>query len=114
MTPAKILAYPSSQKRVLIRSYPLAWILATDKNPDIRNGKAALKWAKVACEGEGAKNPDYLDTLAAAYAEAGRFDMAVKTAEKCLELARTSGDESFAGEVASRLQTYQHREAFVE
>jgi len=92
----------------------LAWILATDKDPDIRSGKAALKWAKVACEGEGAKNPDYLDTLAAAYAEAGEFDMAVKTARKCLELAHLSGDESFVAEVKNRLRAYQDGKGYVE
>jgi tetratricopeptide (TPR) repeat protein len=49
----------------------LAWVLATDQNPENRNGVEALKWAQVACEGEGGKNPEYLDTLAAAYAESG-------------------------------------------
>lgn len=92
----------------------LAWILATDKDPDIRDGKAALKWAKVACEGEGGKNPDYLDTLAASYAEAGQLDMAVKTANECLELVRLSGDEAFVAEVGKRLKAYRNSRAYVE
>jgi hypothetical protein len=35
-------------------------------------------------------------TLAAAYAEAGRFPEAVTTAQKAIDLARASGDTAFA------------------
>ncbi|MBW2096674.1 MAG: tetratricopeptide repeat protein [Deltaproteobacteria bacterium] len=92
----------------------LAWILATDKDPGIRDGETALKWAKVACEGEGAKNPDYLDTLAAAYAEAGKFDMAVKTVNECLELALMVGDKPSISELKTRLRAYQDGKGYVE
>jgi len=92
----------------------LAWILATDRNEDIRNGKEAIRWAMVACKGEGRKNPEYLDTLAGAYAEAGRFEQAVQTAEKSIELARSSEDENLAQEVEQRLGLYRSKKAFHE
>jgi tetratricopeptide (TPR) repeat protein len=92
----------------------LAWILATGRNEDIRNGKEAIRWAMVACKGEGRKNPEYLDTLAAAYAEAGRFEQAVRTAKKSIELARSARDENLAQEVEHRLGLYRSNKAFHE
>lgn len=90
----------------------LAWILATDKNDQIRNGQEAVRWALVACEGTGAGNPGYLDTLAAAYAEAGQFDNAVQTAQKCIELSEAGKDSAFREEVGRRLRLYQEHQAF--
>jgi HemY protein len=90
----------------------LAWILATDRNDQIRNGQEAVRWALVACEGTGAGNPEYLDTLAAAYAEAGQFDNAVQTAQKCIELSDAGKDSAFREEVGRRLRLYQERRPF--
>jgi len=92
----------------------LAWILATDKNEAIRNGKEAIGWALVACKGEGQENSEYLDTLAAAYAEAGRFEQAVRTAKESIELARSAKDENLALEVEHRLGLYRSKKAFHE
>jgi membrane associated rhomboid family serine protease len=55
----------------------LAWYLATDTNPAIRNGPEAVKWAKAAYQMK--PTPGILDTVAAAYAEAGQWDQAVST-----------------------------------
>ncbi|MBW1732229.1 MAG: tetratricopeptide repeat protein, partial [Deltaproteobacteria bacterium] len=90
----------------------LAWILATDKDKNIRNGKEAIKWALVACKGEGRQNPEYLDTLAAAYAEEGFFDKAVETAERCLRLAKSSRNADLAKEVSQRLRLYRSNKPF--
>jgi len=59
----------------------LAWIMATCDNSDYRNGELALKNALKAVE-LLRESPDSLDTMAAAYAEAGRFPEAVKTMER--------------------------------
>ena len=48
-----------------------------------------------------------LDTLAAAYAEAGRFPEAVATAEKAEQLATTAGSKKLAGENRQRLELYR-------
>ncbi len=97
-----------------IAANSLAWILATDRNNEIRNGIEAIRWARIACKGDGRKNPEYLDTLGAAYAEAGRFEEAVRTARESLTLARSAGDADLAEEVEKRLQFYKAEKAFTE
>ena len=92
----------------------LAWVLATDENKKYRNGMEALRWAQVACKGEGRKNPEYLDTLAAAYAEAGRYKAAAETVREGLELARASSDAELAEELEQRLRIYESGKAFTE
>jgi len=92
----------------------IAWILATDRNKKLRNGDESVQWALIACKNDGGKNPEYLDTLAAAYAEAGRFEEAVRTARKSLNLARSAGDADLAEEVEKRLQLYKAKKAFIE
>jgi hypothetical protein len=51
-----------------------------------------------------------LNTLAAAYAEVGRFDAAVATASEALGIAQRLGQEVFLPELAARLALYQHHE----
>ena len=64
-----------------------AWIHATCADSHYRDGKAAVLDATKACKLTGWKNPNYLATLAAAFAEAGNFDDAVKWEEKAIELS---------------------------
>ena len=56
----------------------LAWFQATCPEDSLRNGREALEKAKRACELSRWEHSDALDTLAAAYAEIGNFDDAVK------------------------------------
>jgi tetratricopeptide (TPR) repeat protein len=57
----------------------LAWVLATARDPEVRDGPRALKYAQEAVRGNDV--PAWLDTLAAAHAECGDFDSAVAVAE---------------------------------
>jgi len=57
----------------------LAWILSTDMNANFRNGSEAVKMAEQACTLTGRNDPRKLKTLAAAYAETGRFEEAIQT-----------------------------------
>ena len=50
--------------------------------------------AEQACALTGRRNPVFLNTLAAAYAEAGRFPEAIRTAQEALSRARTAGNEA--------------------
>ena len=65
----------------------LAWLLATCPAASLRNGVEAIEHARRANRLCGGERPDILDTLAAAYAEAGRFPEALATARNALELA---------------------------
>ncbi len=70
----------------------IAWLLATNPNPNARDGKEAVRLAEHACELSERKIAALLDTLAAAYAETGNFQHATSVAEEALNRARSSGD----------------------
>jgi tetratricopeptide (TPR) repeat protein len=65
----------------------LAWVLATDPDASLRNGDKAIELAQQANQSTGESNPDILRTLAAAYAEGGRYSNAVATAQRALAQA---------------------------
>jgi HemY protein len=92
----------------------LAWLLATDKAKDVRDGDAALKWAQIAVQGQQRNNPEYLDTLAAAYAETGQYEKAVRIVRQALSLARASGDTELSDTIEGRLRLYQSGRPFHE
>jgi len=76
----------------------LAWIAATEAHPELRNGTEAVKMAARACALTGQKRPSMLLTLAAAYAEAGRFSDALATVGKAEQLAKTQGQTGLEAE----------------
>lgn len=65
----------------------LSWILATDSNPEFRNGAEAIRMAEQACELTGRKDAEMLKTLAAAYAEVSRFEEAISTVQLAQDLS---------------------------
>jgi tetratricopeptide (TPR) repeat protein len=69
----------------------LAMLYASCQQPNFLSGPQAVQLAEAACRLSGRRIPSYLGTLAAAYAEAGRFSDAVKTMQEALALARASG-----------------------
>jgi len=85
----------------------LAWLLATVEDEKLRNPSEAVRLAERACELTNYKQPGMLDTLAVAYASAGRFADAVKTAEKARELASASGQEKLATDIEKHLELYK-------
>ena len=85
----------------------LAWILATCSQVSLRNGNEAVKLAERANQLAGGDNPIVLCTLAAAYAEGGRFPEATGTAQRALQLAEAQSSAAFAGSLRSQLKLYQ-------
>ncbi len=63
-----------------------AWFQATCPDASFRNGQQAVKDAKAACSIVSWKDEDMIDTLAAAYAESGDFDSAVRYAQQALAI----------------------------
>jgi tetratricopeptide (TPR) repeat protein len=90
----------------------LAWFLATDIHPEVRNGQEAIVLALRACELTGRHEARCLGTLDAAYAEAGRFDDAVDTARQTQELALATAQAGLATAAEERLQLYRQGKPF--
>ena len=85
----------------------LAWVLATSPDDELRNGAEAVRLAERACELTHYGQPLFIGTLAAAYAEAGRFPEAVTTAEKAEQLATTAGLTAVAAKNRQLLELYR-------
>ena len=90
----------------------LAWVLATLPPAQGGDPVRAVALAQRACELSGNRAPGYLDTLAVAYAAAGRFDAAVATARKAIELARAAGQPGLVKEIQARLELYRSGRAY--
>jgi tetratricopeptide (TPR) repeat protein len=91
----------------------LAWILATSPSAEHRNGQEAVKLAEQACAAVRYNNPQFLDTLAAAYAEAGRFEEAQKRARDAIQMGQAAGlpEESLA-DFRDRLGLYEQNKPY--
>ena len=88
----------------------LAWRLATCPDASIRDGRQALDLARRAVQLSNGDDPIPLGTLAAAYAEAGQFSEAVKTAQQAIELAAKRGKKAKRKSSAAQIKLYRaHR-----
>ncbi len=92
----------------------LAWDLATNPDENIRNGARAVQLAERACELTDYKQTIVMGTLAAAYAEAGRFDDAVAMAQKAIANAQQNGETILAKKNQELLQLYKAHQAYHE
>lgn len=89
----------------------LAWVLATSPEAQLRDGARAVVLAQRALQAE-AKNPFVMTTLAAAYAENGRYDDAISQARAALTLAEAMGEQQLAGLLRSQVSLYEARQPF--
>jgi tetratricopeptide (TPR) repeat protein len=85
-----------------------AWFRATCPDASFRNGKEAVELASRACQLDKWKDADEIDTLAAAYAEAGNFAEAERYQLKALSLL--SADETLRPKFRARLETYRAKQ----
>jgi cytochrome c-type biogenesis protein CcmH/NrfG len=89
----------------------LAWTLATHPDPNARNGREAVEVAQrfvQVMRGNAAS----VDVLAAAYAEAGDFNQAIRLAQQAQSEAVSHGDTAHAGRIAQRIARYRAGQAW--
>jgi tetratricopeptide (TPR) repeat protein len=89
-----------AQPHYVLAENNLAWVLATAPDPSVRNGNKAVELALDVDKLSGGQNPIMIATLAAAYAEAGRFPEAVATIRRAMELATAQNN-------AAQITTFQ-------
>lgn len=85
----------------------LAWILATSSDPEFRNGPEAVRMAERAVELTGRKDAAKHRTLAAAYAEAGQFSLAISNAQTALDLSIGGGNQDLANKCRQALDIFK-------
>ncbi|MCU0782908.1 MAG: tetratricopeptide repeat protein [Verrucomicrobia bacterium] len=92
----------------------LAWLLATNPDPTLRDGPEAVRLAEHACKLTQRRTAVLVGTLAAAYAEVGRFDDAVAAGEKARELALAAGQDALAEKNKNLVELYRARQPYRE
>jgi tetratricopeptide (TPR) repeat protein len=85
----------------------LAWLLATCPKNSLRNGQKAVELAQQAVQLSGGKSPEILDTLAAAYAEAGRFPEAIETARRASDLSTAQNNKPLTEVIQNQLKLFE-------
>jgi hypothetical protein len=114
------LAQAVAQYRLVLKAHPnlvvalnnLAWLLATSPDATVRNGPEAVQCAEKACRLTRYCVPRLVGTLAAAYAETGRFPEAVATARKAC--ARAGDEPALLKRNRELLEMYRKGQAFHE
>ena len=87
-----------------------AWFEATCPDASFRNGKEAIEKAKAICERTRWKDGDQIDTLAAAYAELGDFDQAIKYQTEAMRVHTPPVDPA----MEEHLHSYQEQRPWRE
>jgi tetratricopeptide (TPR) repeat protein len=85
----------------------MAWVLATCPQDYTRDGAKAVELAERANSSTGKTKPRVAATLAAAYAETGRFAEAVQAAQRAVELAVAEGNNELADSIRRQLRLYE-------
>lgn len=91
-----------------------AWLLATAPDRRVRDGAEAVRLAEEACRLTNRQGPMFLGTLAAAYAEAGRFADAINTAHQAITVAAKTGNRKLIERNTALLKLYQQNQAYHE
>ena len=84
----------------------LAWILATTAKPELRNGEEAVQFATRAVKQTDGRQPLFIGTLAAAYAQAGQFPRACELALIAHALALITNQKEIAANNEKLLSLY--------
>jgi tetratricopeptide (TPR) repeat protein len=85
----------------------VAWRLATSPDPSLRNGTKAVELGQQTDQLSGKDNAGMAAILAAAYAEAGHFDLAITTAQRALQLASSEKNPALVATIQAQLNFYK-------
>ncbi len=85
----------------------LAWVFATCPEASLRDGGRAVMLARQAVQLSGSSSPEILDTLAAAYAEAGRFPEAIATAKQALNLSIAKNNQPLTETIRRQIELFE-------
>jgi len=88
----------------------LAWIRATASDPALRDPAAAVRLAERADDATHHRDVTAVDALAAAYAAAGRYEYALRTARSGLDLAIAAGQGAVVAQFRMRIELYQKKQ----
>jgi tetratricopeptide (TPR) repeat protein len=91
-----------------------AWVLATCPKASLRNGSEAVELAQREMQLSGGQDPAVLDTLAAAFAEVGRFSEAVQTVRQALSLATQQNRQALAEVLKAQIALFEAKTPFHE
>lgn len=89
----------------------IAWIRATHPDEGLRDGTEAVRLAEGICQRSGNRNPNWLETLSAAYAESGDFTQALETVDRALALLEQA---PASAEIAATVKKLNERRALFE
>src|SRR2546430_1520143 len=90
----------------------LAWLMSAGPDDSLRNGPRAVELARKLNRISKQNNPFFIRTLAAAYAEAGQFDLAIETAQGASELANAQSQHALAIQIQEETDLYRQHMPF--
>ncbi|REJ97421.1 MAG: hypothetical protein DWQ35_02365 [Planctomycetota bacterium] len=97
----------------------VAWLMATSPDDQMRNGEEAVRWAKRVVDVTARRQPGPLWTLAAAYAEVGRFEEAITVAKEAQTLIENfnlpaAQKDEMLGRLDEQIEFYARGEPYRE
>ncbi len=93
----------------------VSWFRGTISDESLRDPEKAVKWGEFVCERTERKLASCLDTLACAYASAGRFEDAANTVQEAIDIAKT--DPRLSEELTnyeSRLELFKSQKPYID
>jgi len=85
----------------------IAWVLATASDGSIRDGVKAVEFAQEAVQLSSGRDPNFVRTLAAAYAESSRFSEAIAAAQQAITIAAMQGKTGLANTLRKEIALYR-------
>ena len=90
----------------------LAWLLATTSDSRLRDGRRAVTIAERVSSLNEHEDPNFLDTLAAAYAEVGEYEKAASSLDHAIELANPDRDKQLIEDLNLRRELYRRGQPY--